>query len=250
VALHDFSANGQAHARSFVLAPAMETLKRFEDEIHVLLGKSYSIVLNENLVSVIHRPTVDLDFRVNRRKAKLDRIGDKILKKLPQLMPVSVHCGQRRDIKTCFSLLNHQLQIVGCFTNHVIEFNGLEGSTFGRDTGITEQSFKQALHPISGRFHTEKIIPSMIAELIVMFSPQQASKGLDLSQRFLQVMRGDKSKILKLCVEHLQVVCARLQGLIGTLKVRSPLLNPLLQFLVRFAQFPLSLLKFSDIDLG
>src|SRR5437016_472867 len=98
---HYFLTNGQSDASTFVLISAMQTLKYYKDPLCMLFFKSDAVVLNRKSPITVLLRHLDNNVR-SGTGAKLDGIGNKILKDLGQLPFIAKH---KRQLVTLYYTL-------------------------------------------------------------------------------------------------------------------------------------------------
>src|SRR5262249_7640533 len=103
VPLHNFPANRQAHACTFVFVPAMQPLKHFKNALAVCFLEPYAVIADRNLPERSCTLTVNLDNRRLLRPVELESIANQILKQLPHLQWIGIQCGKRANFNPATS---------------------------------------------------------------------------------------------------------------------------------------------------
>jgi hypothetical protein len=122
------------------------------------------------------------------------------LQKLAHLQRVGCHGGQIIDFNQSARLLQSPVQIAHNFARHLAQIDLHHRLHTGRNPRKLEQPIDQGPHTAGrGQYPLEIVAPFAI-QLIVNLPIEAVTESLNLSERLLQIVRGDSRELLQLAI--------------------------------------------------
>ena len=203
MAIGNSAADRQPNARAFILGASVQALKDGENLIEVFFLKTDAVVLDPQFAQFLagvrrENPRLDFDQRHGARGLKLEGVADEVEQELAHLHRVGFDRWQGAEFDARAGFFEAHFQVTEDFFGDHGQIHGHERLGVANHAGEGQQIVNERAHPGGGILHSLQVFVRFrrYSSLALQFQP--VPKSLNLAQWLLQIMGGDKGKLLEL----------------------------------------------------
>src|SRR5208337_568537 len=206
MALHNLFADRQANARAGIFLTAMQALKNNENPVKILRSDADAVIAYAELPSTVLPSSGNVNAWRFLRPPELDGIAEQILEKLRQLRLVGEKCRERivRDLGPALGC--GSLEILLRDLKNLLTGDRSKWITAHADAREGQQVVDQGLHPRRALDDEGDEFVRIRVQFSVVTPGQQLRETAHGPQWFLQIVRGDISKLFEFLVAALKLL--------------------------------------------